>query len=108
MAYASIRGRRPMERASKISHAEIINNPEVQEFLSHCTVPAPAEEHLLTELTTPVPALTNTYFSLVVAIDGGFQEVPVQERYPAASFTFFNFGPLLLNLQDLKELDESP
>lgn len=108
MAYGAVRGRKPMERASKISHAEIINNPQVREFLAHCTVPEPAEEEVISELAIPVSPPVDSRFSLIVAIDGGFQEVPVQQRFPSATLTFFTFGPLLLQVQDLRELDESP
>lgn len=108
MAYSSVRGRKPMERASKISHAEVINNPQVQEFLAHCTLPEPADEAVVSEFTTPVPPPGASRTKLVVAIDGGFQEVPVQPRFPSSTLTFFTFGPLLLQMQDLRELDESP
>jgi hypothetical protein len=39
MAYTSVRGRKPMERASKIAHTEIINNPDVQAYLEGCSIP---------------------------------------------------------------------
>ena len=39
MAYSSKKGRRPIERASKISHTEIINNPIVQDYLNNCDLP---------------------------------------------------------------------
>ena len=42
MAYTSLRGRKPLERASKILHANVINNPQVQEFTSQCAIPKPA------------------------------------------------------------------
>lgn len=108
MAYATVHGRRPMERASKISHADVINNPAVQQFLANCTVPHPAEAGTITEMLTEIPEPAERRIRAVIAIDGGFREVPVQERYPSATITFFTFGPLLLNLQDLVELDASP
>ena len=36
MGYSS-KGRKPIERASKIAHGEIINNPNVVAFLKACT-----------------------------------------------------------------------
>jgi hypothetical protein len=97
MAYASLRGRKPMERASKISHADVINNPQVREFLTRCTVPRPAEDRIITELLVDVSPPTDKRIRIVVAVDGGFQEIPIQERFPAATLTFFTFGPLLLH-----------
>lgn len=108
MAYSSTRGRKPMERASKISHAEIINSAQVQDFLAHCTVPEPADEEVISDLAVPMTPPASSRINLIVAIDGGFREIPVRERYPSATLTFFTFGPLLLQMQDLRELDESP
>lgn len=107
MAYPS-RGRKPIERASKISHAEIINNPDVQTFLEGCRVPKPADESLVTELAIAAPEPESNRVRAVVAIDGGFRETPVREEYPSASITFFTFGPLLFDLQDLRDLDDEP
>jgi hypothetical protein len=41
----------------------------------------------------------------VVAVDGGFRETFIREDYPSASLTFFTFGPLLLRLADVRDLD---
>lgn len=108
MAYSSVRNRKPMERASKISHAEVINNSQVQQFLETCTIPYPPEPGFMDELLAPIPQPSATRIRAVIAIDGGYREVPVRERFPSATITFFSFGPLLLNLQDLAELDDSP
>jgi hypothetical protein len=43
--------------------------------------------------------------SAVIAIDGGYTETYVREEYPSASIAFFNFGPLLFDLADLRALD---
>jgi hypothetical protein len=108
MAYSPVKGRKPTERASKISHADVINNPEVQAFLANCTVPRPAEVGAISDLLTEILEPTDRRIRAVVAIDGSFREVPIQERYPSATITFFTFGPLLLKLQDLAELDSCP
>ncbi len=108
MAYGSVHSRKPIERASKISHAEVINNPDVQAFLEGCDIPHPAEQGSLADLVTAIPEPTERRIRFVVAIDGGSTEVPVQQRFPSATVTFFNFGPLLLDLRDLADLNASP
>jgi hypothetical protein len=108
MAYSTIRGRKPAERASKISHAEIINNPSVRELLSQCAVPKPADEAVVQELTQEVLAPEDDRIQHVVAIDGGYREAAVREEFPSAAITFFMFGPLLFKLEDLRELDTQP
>jgi hypothetical protein len=104
MGYSS-RGRKPIERASKIAHVEIIKNPDVQAYIEGCILPsAPAPESLsemLTDLAVPV----SNEVSVVIAIDGGFTETFVREDYPSAQIAFFTFGPLLFQLADLRALD---
>src|SRR5690348_9050852 len=94
-----------MERASKIAHAEIINNPAVQTYLTGCSIPHPASPAEVSGRSTAVPPPVERRISTVIAIDGGFTEVPVRREYPAAAITFFTFGPLLFKLGDLEALD---
>lgn len=106
MAYASRRGRKPMERASKIAHAQVINDPSVRALLARCRIPGPPESDEDLE-TIEIPDHPERHtISTVIAIDGGSSETFVREEYPSASVTFFNFGPLLLRLQDLREIDD--
>jgi len=89
-------GARPYERASKISHAQIINNSDVQRFLDRCTLPSrPTDHHQLDPLLIDVPIVQDPPFRAIVAIDGGYNETFVRQEYPSASLTFFTFGPLL-------------
>lgn len=104
MAYSS-KGRKPIERASKIAHGEIINNPQVVAFLKGCVRPsAPAPVDLTPYLHTPGPVSTEA-IRAVIAIDGGCTETYIQEGFPSSSITFFTFGPLLFKLADLRHLD---
>lgn len=104
MAYSS-KGRKPFERASKISHAQIINDPQVRAYLDECVIPHPADPSTVQALATPVPPPVHDRISTVVAIDGGYSEVPVREEFPSAAITFMTFGPLLFKLDDLRRLD---
>ena len=108
MAYTSVRGRKPLERASKISHAEIINNPEVQEYLAGAWVPKPPESATVASHLTAVPEPSKQRIKAVVAIDGGYREVSVREEFPSVTITFFTFGPLFFRLEDLHQLDAEP
>jgi hypothetical protein len=108
VAYKSVRGRKPLERASKISHANVINNPQVQEFISQCEIPKPAEKSVISELLQDVPISTESKIRAVVAVDGSYREVSVRDEFPSASVTFFAFGPLLFRLEELRKLDKQP
>lgn len=104
MAYGSKNGRKPMEMASKTSHSHIVRNPLVQDFLQSCNIPKPADAEFVNLHTVPVQLPINNRIRLVITIDGGFTEVVVQDRFPSSSYTFYNFGGLLFELQDLQLL----
>lgn len=108
MAYSSVRGRKPAERASKISHGEIINNAAVRELLARCTVPKAAEESVVNKLALALPPPVDQRIRAVVAVDGGYREASVRDEFPSAAITFFTFGPLLFKLEDLRDLDAQP
>jgi hypothetical protein len=109
MAYTSLKGRKPAERASKISHGEIINNAAVKDLLAKCMVPEAAAESLIAILAQAVsPAAMEHRIQAVVAVDGGYRETSVRDEFPSAAITFFTFGPLLFKLEDLRELDAQP
>jgi hypothetical protein len=107
MAYGQVKGRRPFERASKIAHAEILNNPVVREFVQGCTLPAAPPGAQLDGLLQQLPS-GDGRVTTIIAVDGGSTEVPVRKEFPSASIAFMTFGPLLLTLSDLKEVDQLP
>jgi hypothetical protein len=107
MAYSQVRGRRPFERASKIGHSEIINDPEVVAFVKACALPAAPPPGSLDEKLEEIPPSTGR-ITTVIAIDGGLTETYVREEFPSASIAFVAMGPLLLSLSDLDELDAMP
>jgi hypothetical protein len=107
MPYTQVRGRKPFERASKIAHTEIINNPVVQQFVNTCTLPAPPGPSSLDNLLTALPPGRGT-IKTIIAIDGGLNETWIREEYPSASVAFITLGPLLLHVADLDALDAEP
>ena len=107
MPYRQIRGRKPFERASKIAHAEIINNPAVQAFVQDCQLPDPPSEGELEALLVEIPS-SSERLQTVIAVDGGLTETWIRDEYPSASVAFVTLGPLLLRLEDLVDLDAMP
>ena len=107
MGYAQFKGRKPFERASKIAHAEILNNPDVQAFIEGCTLPSEPPGEDLQDLQQPLPTASRR-ITTVIAVDGGMSEAVVRRDFPSASITFMTFGPLLLELKDLVALDDEP
>jgi hypothetical protein len=107
VGYSKVHGRKPFERASKIAHSEILNNPEVQKFVSACTLPSAPPGAQLADLQQALPNADRRVQS-VIAVDGGMTEAPVRKEFPSASIAFLTFGPLMLDLKDLRELDRQP
>lgn len=103
MGYSQVKGRRPFERASKIAHAEVLNNPVVQEFVARCVLPSAPETGGLFSLLRDLPS-GDGRVTTVIAIDGGLTEAVVRKEFPSASVVFMTLGPLLLSLADLAEI----
>ncbi len=108
MGYASKRSR-PNEYASKSSHGYIINSQSVQTLLSQCTLPKRADQISLNDsLIQPLESLSDNPIRHIIAIDGGYTEVPVQIKFPSSTVAFFQFGALTFDVRDLEELGEQP
>lgn len=101
----STKGRKPIERASKIAHIEIIKNADVQAYIAQCILPGPPDGGALSSLLRDVKEVEASEVTTVIAVDGGYTETFVREEYPSACVAFFTFGPLLFKLSDLRSLD---
>lgn len=101
----STKGRKPIERASKIAHIEIIKNADVQAYVSQCVLPSPPDPASLSSLMRDAKDVDASEVTTVIAVDGGYTETFVREEYPSACIAFFTFGPLLFKLSDLRGLD---
>jgi hypothetical protein len=109
MGYTSRRGRRPNEYASKSAHGHVIQDADVQDFLSQCNLPKKAGEVKLSDhLTVVFEPEPDNPIRHVIAIDGGYNEVVVQKEFPSAKVCFFQFGALFFSVTDLEQLDEQP
>jgi hypothetical protein len=97
-----------MEEASKVNHSFIIRQPIVQEFLRACSIPEQPDTTLVTKHTVPVEPPLEDRIKVIIAVDGGYTEVSIQERYPSSSYTFYNFGGLLFQKDDLQALHVKP
>jgi len=106
VGYASKRGRRPAEYASKSAHTGVVKDPAVQSFLSSCNPPKRASDVDLSKhrLARYQPAINNPIHHFI-AVDGGYTEVAVQPEFPSATICFFQFGALIFSLQDLESVE---
>jgi hypothetical protein len=106
MGYASKRGRRPAEYASKSAHSGVVKDTAVQSFLSSCNPPKRASDVDLSEhkRVRYQPVLDNPIYHFI-AVDGGYTEVAVQPEFPSATICFFQFGALIFSLEDLESVE---
>lgn len=108
MAYSS-NGPKPFERASKASHGHIIKNIYLQDFLSKCEMPKGRNDFLDFKFDfTEILDIDVNPIKHIIAIDGGSTQVAVRERFPSTIITFYQFGALIFNTDDLDEISESP
>ncbi|NJM43644.1 MAG: NurA domain-containing protein [Brachymonas sp.] len=104
MSYSTT-GPKPFERASKSSHHHIINDDAVVAALKLLQVPPKSDSGEVTKrLIAFEPAISPIQH--VVAVDGGYTEVPVREGFPAAAIHFFQFGALHFKIEDLERLED--
>lgn len=106
MSYSE--GKRPFERASKSSHSHIINDADVQQFLSNCLLPTAAEDVDVASIAHDLQEIPIDSVKGVIAIDGGYQDVVIRDAFPSATFAFLQLGALYFSLADLKALEPKP
>ncbi len=109
MGYTSRKGKRPNEYASKSAHSNIIKDITVVEFLKKCNLPKRAEEidftdHEIVEFND----IEKNPINYIIAIDGGYSEVPVRKEFPSATISFFQFGALIFSVKDLEKISIKP
>jgi hypothetical protein len=106
MSYSSD-GPKPFEGASKASHHHIVNDEKVKILLEQLYVPPrDSLELALRSISQPFQVVQSKIRD-IVAIDGGYTEVPIRSSYPSATIHFFQFGALHFKFEHLKKLKES-
>lgn len=107
MPYPAVHGKNSFERASKIAHSEILNDPRVREFVRECVLPGVPAGEEVEPLLVDVP-LATTALTAVIAVDGGLSTAPVRKEFPSAEIAFFQLGPVFFHLDQLESLEKEP
>ncbi|MBE9171227.1 NurA domain-containing protein [Pleurocapsales cyanobacterium LEGE 06147] len=105
MGYTNRNNRRPFEGASKASHHHIINDPEVQAVIERIYKPPQNNKLFLTELIEDFEPPKNNPVEAIIAIDGGYTEVTLDQGFPSRTMHFLQFGALLFKSEDLAEVN---
>jgi hypothetical protein len=97
------------ERGSRISHSHIINDEEVKEYLSKCTIPVEAEDvELNPKLRYDIVYPLENSIEYIIAVDAEETTIPVKKSFPSSLITFFQFGSLLVKSSDLEDMRQKP
>jgi hypothetical protein len=95
------------ELAGKIGHEDILQNPEVEEFLGlHKDVPRP-DEASMAEVFAKCPrasAFRGTVPSVIVAIDGSYYEASADQREPSRRVGYIKVGMVALDMTAYSKL----
>jgi hypothetical protein len=95
------------ERPSYIALSRIASSEKVRGFLSRCTVRVPeragAAAEGLVEVAGPTPESLPRF---VVAIDGSWTQVPVENGFPGAEVGFVSAALVLLDLDRIRALSQ--
>ncbi|MBA2876287.1 DNA double-strand break repair nuclease NurA [Thermaerobacillus caldiproteolyticus] len=109
MSYSSKYGKRPNEYASKSAHTQIINDPDLKNFLISCNFPKSSLEVTIdSSKILVIDEEAPTPIKYIVAVDGGYDSVSAQKTYPSATIAFFQFGALMFKVEDLISISDQP
>lgn len=96
------------EFASKVSHFDIVKNPDVADFLAACdylTVPSDQEGEQIASHFLKVPALTNiTMPGSIIAFDGSRHESSINDRLPSTRVGYIKVSSVLIKLEEFDAL----
>lgn len=98
------------EKASKINHQYIIDNPKVKNYLAKCEK---IGQNLPLEVDSQAStfSISNTHdkfpscIERVITIDGGYQEVNINENFPSQKLCYYNVGILMFSVKDLEAVE---
>lgn len=96
------------EFANKASHFDIVNNPDVANFLTACdylTVPSDEEGKKIAERFLKIPPLENIRMpNSIIAYDGSRHESSIDDRLPSTKVGYIKVSSVLIKLEEFNAL----
>ncbi|TLD86187.1 DNA double-strand break repair nuclease NurA [Helicobacter sp. MIT 05-5294] len=98
------------EKASKINHQYIIENPKVKAYLNKCekigqNLPLEVDSQAITLPIRNIQDKFSFCIERVITIDGGYQEVNINENFPSQRLCYYNIGILMFSVKDLEAVE---
>lgn len=106
MAYQGS-GRMPMERASKIGHIKMIQDPHLQRMMAEFESSSPTSGDPIGERSGHIDLTHPSNVQYVIAVDGGEAIIPNQIRREKRA-GLISVAALLLQMNDLEEMKNYP
>lgn len=96
------------DTADKTTHIDIVQNPDIRNFLDECEYMVPPTGNELAEIVSnfvAIPFWDKELPTKVIAIDGSSYEATVNPQIPFTRFGFVKIGHLLINRDSFKGLN---
>ncbi|HDR8182706.1 TPA: DNA double-strand break repair nuclease NurA [Bacillus thuringiensis] len=96
------------EKANKLAHNRILSNPKIRESLEKYQVtfdPSTAIDNILANLISIDGE--NHNLASIFSVDGGFDKVPVDNKFPSAEIGFIQFSLNLVKLNSQAEITKN-
>lgn len=96
------------ETSSKASHSDIVQNPDVQQFLNDCDYlrkPSDEEAEAIAARFAPAPTTDGTELPRrIIAVDGSLYESSIDDRLPSTKVGFIKIGYVLIRMDEYSNL----
>lgn len=87
--------------------ARIANNERVRNIVSRCRKRVPEDGLADAELLVADKQPSDWLPDLVLAVDGSYHQLPVENGYPGAELSYLTVASVLINIKKQRELDRS-
>ncbi|BAI81764.1 conserved hypothetical protein (plasmid) [Deferribacter desulfuricans SSM1] len=100
------------EKSSKINHQNIIKNEKVKEYLRKCFISNNTEMITQIDLTGIKFNKKNIFSQIenkikyIIAVDGGYQIVELNTKFPSTKIAFYNVGYIEIDLEKIKSFEK--
>lgn len=87
------------EYADKSSHSDIVNNPDIKEFLNNCTYMREPSENDIKDIVDKFIKVPYSNIKLpdnIISIDGSYYEASIRENIPCTRVGYVKIGNLLI------------
>lgn len=85
----------------------VANSKRVQNIVVRCKKRVPDEEQAVVESLVTDVQPSNWLPDLVLAVDGSYHQLPVENGYPGAELAYLTVASVLLNIKKQRELDQN-